>query len=797
MDDKKIKLMIEAILNDKRFRAGVKGMTDATGQAEKKQTSFLKNMKAGWLAIAGVVYGAIRAFKSVLSIISDFEQSVANVASVSGGAKEEIAALAREAGKSRLGFSAKQSADALYYLASAGLDVTEMSQVLQPALRLAAAAQMDIAEATNTVVNQLKVYGGDMTKAGQFTDIMAKTVASANTNMQQLGDALNYSSSVASLAGVSFADLNAMIAAMADLGIKGGKAGVQLRMAFTRLLKPTAQAADILKNKYNIEIKDLQKMLREGKVIDALKLLRDANIDIGDSLELFGVRQSTFIKLVKDGIPTIEKLQDRIAKAGGAAQKMADVQLDTLQGKAKIMKSAMHELVLSLSGSSGMEPALKAVQEGIIDAITATTKWLLETQALQKTMAAFSAIFKTLYLSGMLIFNGSKALFRLMRLEAKNIVDIFSGIGKLIKAAWERDWEGIKDIAKDTFDKIKGNGKEFVDGYIDDYEEVKKTTETIWNDILIIANGVQEKIQQKSKETNEILQMDMDAHVQAWRAAQKEKIEATNEYTKKDLENQAIVQEETLKNFSVLKQIAIDLADARIENLRRAHAEEMKNWEESNQAAIDYNEFMAGKDKQRYDAMSQEEKDEYDLRQAYLEAKEKIEKQHAREMAIAERKKAVLEKTAALFSIAADTAAGIMKAVKAFWFSGGMPWSAIIAGLGVAQAGAVLAQPLPEVPAFAKGVNELLDDTFAQLHKGERVVPANMNIPGLSNEALMMSALRGLAVPMASNTSLSYDQRKYSTEQNVSNTFNVPRGAVGIDEVLAYARRTNSRVLER
>ena len=165
MADKRIKLLIEAILQDKRFRAGMKGMGRQFDKTSKKSQGFFKAMKAGWLAIAAGVYLVGRAFRSMLSAAADFEQAVANVASVSGGATKEIEKLARAAGKAGLGFDAKEAADALYFLASAGLAVEDMTKVLTPTLRLAAATQISVADATNTVVNQLKIYGGDMSKA--------------------------------------------------------------------------------------------------------------------------------------------------------------------------------------------------------------------------------------------------------------------------------------------------------------------------------------------------------------------------------------------------------------------------------------------------------------------------------------------------------------------------------------------------------------------------------------------------------------------------------------------------------
>ncbi len=97
------------------------------------------------------------------------------------------------------------------------------------------------------------------------------------------------------------------------------------------------------------------------------------------------------------------------------------------------------------------------------------------------------------------------------------------------------------------------------------------------------------------------------------------------------------------------------------------------------------------------------------------------------EAAKAQRKQAILQKSGALFSIAADTAKGIMSAMSMFWLSGGQPWASIIAATGALQAAAVVAQPLPEVPKFQQGGSFTVppgfdNDNFPMLvSSGERV----------------------------------------------------------------------------
>jgi len=68
-----------------------------------------------------------------------------------------------------------------------------------------------------------------------------------------------------------------------------------------------------------------------------------------------------------------------------------------------------------------------------------------------------------------------------------------------------------------------------------------------------------------------------------------------------------------------------------------------------------------------------------------------------------QRKAAIASRVGALFDIAANTAVAISKAISSFPTTGGLPFSAINAALGVAQAAAVASKPLPQVPAFQAG----------------------------------------------------------------------------------------------
>lgn len=83
--------------------------------------------------------------------------------------------------------------------------------------------------------------------------------------------------------------------------------------------------------------------------------------------------------------------------------------------------------------------------------------------------------------------------------------------------------------------------------------------------------------------------------------------------------------------------------------------------------------------------------------------KEKIQKESAKKQAEIARKQAILEKVAGLAQVTYSTSMAIAKAWATSPLSFGLPWSAAAAVMGGLQAAAILAKPLPEIPAFKDG----------------------------------------------------------------------------------------------
>lgn len=423
-----------------KFRAGIKAGVAGIGARMSGLGARLKTFKSNWLGVTASLVAGVVVFKKLIGISVKFQQGIANVASVSGESQKELSKLARVAGMNTV-FSAREAADAMYFLASAGLKINDMGQVLTPTLNLAAAAQMGIAEATDLVVNNLKVFRVEMSQAQEFTDVMAKTVASANTDMQQLGAALSYSGATASVAGVKFKDLNAILATMADQGVKGTRAGTQIRMAFTRLMKPTSGAKKVL-DKYGISSEKISKLLPTP--IKLFEMLNKANLSQADALTILGTRQANVFSIIKTGIPRMKELQKTLEDAGGTAEEMALIQVDTLSGAMKLLKSAFEEIIIS--GSEGLLPVFKGIVGGLIKVMRAfirlpePVKKLIGVITflipliliLTKVVMAFGVAFSAAIWPVTLIVAGIAALIAIGYLLRKH----WTAIGEFFKHLW-------------------------------------------------------------------------------------------------------------------------------------------------------------------------------------------------------------------------------------------------------------------------------------------------------------------------------------------------------------------------
>lgn len=309
-------------------------------------------------AVAGLGTAAV-------TTAANFESSMSQVQATMGITKDSMSmlngesvntmdalgGLAKQMG-STTAFSASECAEALNYLALAGYDTQQMADTLPIVLNLAAAGGIDLASASDMVTDAMSALGMETSQASTMVDQMAKTASSTNTSVAQLGEGILTIGATAKSIQGGTAELNTALGILANNGIKGAEGGTHLRNVILSLQNPTDKAAACMES-LGVQVYDSQGNMRSlndilgdlNKSMDGMTAAEKANIisQIFNKTDLASVNA-----LLANTGDTWDELQNSIVNSTGAAQQMADTQLDNLQGQLTILKSALEGLAISI-----------------------------------------------------------------------------------------------------------------------------------------------------------------------------------------------------------------------------------------------------------------------------------------------------------------------------------------------------------------------------------------------------------------------------------------------------------------
>lgn len=380
------------------------GVDTATASMSQKFASAGKKMEARGKSMSrNLTLPIAGAGLAVLKMSGDFEKSMNKVGALTGSTGKELEGLrnqAKELGATTQ-FSASQAADAMSFLGMAGFETNEIMAAMPGTLDLAASSGMDLATTADIMSNVLTGFGKKAEEAGHLSDVMAKAVSSSNTDMLQLGDAMKYVAPVAASAGVSLEEATAAIGLMGNAGIQGSMAGTALRGSISRLLDPTKKAAKTLKA-LGVNALDSEGNLKPMHNI--VQQLGDSGAKTADFMAIFGQRAGpAMAALVDQGAGALKGLTGDLEESGGTAKRMADQQMQGLNGEMMKLKSAAEGLAISI-GESGLLSMVTGMVTGFTGWISSLSKTNPEVLKLVTGLAlALAAIGPILFIGGKLI----------------------------------------------------------------------------------------------------------------------------------------------------------------------------------------------------------------------------------------------------------------------------------------------------------------------------------------------------------------------------------------------------------
>jgi TP901 family phage tail tape measure protein len=418
---------------------------------------------------------------TALKMGGDFQASMNQVAAVTGATGDTFDALSDQAKLlgSTTQFSASEAADAMYFLASAGFKTEEIMGAMPGVLQLAAAANMDLATATDIASNILSGYGMEAEELGRVNDVLVKTFQSTNVNVAMLGESMKYAAPVAKAAGIEFEEAASLIGLFGNAGIQGSMAGTALRGTISRLLNPVGEAAEVI-----AEL-GLQTKTSSGDLVpmrDLLGQLEDAGITAEQAMRLFGQEAGpAMMAALSEGSQALGDLTEGARNSGGVAEKVASVQMEGFKGAIKGLTSAFEGLQIAIfeSGIGEFATMLTAKLTSLLQRATQINPTLMKLGVIFGAIAA--AIGPVLFVFGKaaVLFSGFPAYLAPIKAGLAAVTGVLVSLNPVtlgiiavvaaLTAAWLLWSDAIKEIfqfvlpaLRTAFEGIWSFIKEFV-----------------------------------------------------------------------------------------------------------------------------------------------------------------------------------------------------------------------------------------------------------------------------------------------------------------------------------------------
>lgn len=409
---------------------------DAVNRSMRQVRKTARGMRDfGARATRSITLPTVAASANALRISNNFQAAMNQTeARLTDASKAQIAMLrkrAKDLGRDTQ-FSATQAAQGMQFLAQAGLDADKIYSALPGTLNLAAAGAIEVADAADISTNIMSQFGMEFDAAGKnierMGDVLALAAASTNTDILEMSEAMKQAGPVANAFGLDLEQTAAMVGILANAGIKGSDAGTGLKNMFSKLAAPSKKAADIMAE-LGIKQSDLFTQMENGQPVfkgasNMMDVFNKSGADAIDILEVLGLRGGPkTLAMFSQGSTAIQDLEQSLNNAHGAAQRMAEIQMQGSVGVFKRFASAFEGMNIALVESGFFDGVFK-VMEGI-------TKGMRHMAKHPKLMKAIATGVATLAIIAPIIFTiGAAMLFATA--AAAPLAVIFSPIGLII-----------------------------------------------------------------------------------------------------------------------------------------------------------------------------------------------------------------------------------------------------------------------------------------------------------------------------------------------------------------------------
>lgn len=361
------------------------------------------------LPIAGLGVIATKTFR-------EYELNLAHIIGLTGTSREqtlqwsaELMGLAKATAQ-----GPNKLADALYFIASSGVDSSQAMNILTVSAEAAAAGLGDVNQVADTVTSALNAYAGTGVSATQITDQLVNAIKLGKAEAPGFAEAIGYAIPIAAELGVTFDQVAASMAAVSGVGVDVNTAALYLRQVLSDLLGPSHQQREAFKD-MGTSAEILRKVLAEQGLLPLLMKLKELTAANGKTM------QSVF--------PEVRSLTEALALTGKNAEHVAFI-FDELKNNSEGMrKNALEPVIETLDfkfrqAVTNSQIALISLGEALKGPVSSALDWIA------KAMENFANWFSNLnpkMQSLIITFAGIAA-------AAGPVLLIFSGLAKAVGA---------------------------------------------------------------------------------------------------------------------------------------------------------------------------------------------------------------------------------------------------------------------------------------------------------------------------------------------------------------------------
>lgn len=361
--------------------AGYAAVRAANAHTINTMNDARNRMRGFGVAAVGMGAAFLAGFGMAVNAAADFEKKLdyfGAVNNATAGEMEKVRQKALELGRSSQ-YSASQIADALVEMGKAGISAKDITDGMAEAMvNLAAAADIDLAQATNIVTSQIQAFNLTAKDAVHVTNLMAGAANASIIDVTDIGVSMKYVGGVAKAMGISIDSTVDAISLLGKAGIKGSTAGTSLRQMMVSLAGGTKKATNVLKDLGIITEDGTNKFFKANgqakSLAEVFQVLQDHTQNLSDKERIMAMRTifnnralAAAAILTKEGAKGFAEMNAEISKT--TAAEVAAKRMDNLSGDIKKLKGNFETLMIEAGGP------FQNFLRGIVQGLTRLLQW--------------------------------------------------------------------------------------------------------------------------------------------------------------------------------------------------------------------------------------------------------------------------------------------------------------------------------------------------------------------------------------------------------------------------------------